>query len=302
MAKLNKSYTSFFEFLSSVRFPFARALDKELYRAERRALEKTRHRRHDPNRSKSFFVNQMKGAFQPFADSWKDFIDTFKPYKSWRAYAFFDTLQLFKGLGNIARGLVSIVGAPVYFVGATIVNIRNSVKSSGYSDIDGDSHRFWPTLGLDLTVATSWLIEGVGSVLRGAAQIFTAPLALVRIPFRLGLTAIRTAIWGSQKVEENKGIQKLFDQERRTTKAEVKLSIAYDLHRKFEKALHRYQPTELDREIEKLNFSTVQWSPDPAQPPSPTEYLSFFQNSVSQRKERLAQDMRLSEEETLVYM
>jgi len=56
------------------------------------------------------------GGFQPLADMYKDFVDTFKPYKSQRYYVLRDLSQPLYGLKNIAKGIGCLILAPLLFL------------------------------------------------------------------------------------------------------------------------------------------------------------------------------------------
>jgi hypothetical protein len=224
---------------------------------------------------------QLLGSFQPVADIAKDFIDTFKPYKS-RFHIKRDFLQPWWGTVNIVKGVVTIVAAPffVLFVGYQILSA---------SKFKGMRLR---VLVNNLVNPISWIIEGVLNIVRGFTQLITTPVTwLVKMPFR----GILTAIMGTPTIEQNLGMRNLVkigklnleqaveshEQKEEAGKAltqpmlpkaqfyrefflnrtgeamsEAQLAdcVRYEIHRKYLKSLLRGQPTFINDDRERRLF------------------------------------------------
>lgn len=110
-------------------------------------------------------TDQFKGSVQPLADIGKDFIDTFKPYRR-PGQALRDFLQPLYGLGNVFKGLAYILLlVPLFLIGLVVVAFK----------ADDIAHYFKLVLK-GLSYLTTWFIDGIFSVIRGALQIATTPL------------------------------------------------------------------------------------------------------------------------------
>lgn len=253
--KINRGYTSLFEYLVDQDFSFARKLDEKFYPDENSRLRYTSRvpyrRRWNPQ---PYRGERLLGGFQPIADMNKDFVDTFKPYKSFY-YVGRDALQPFRGLGNIARGVGSLVGAILLFIGKTIQ----------YTLQKGSWNRFAVNMLENFFRTVSWLLDGVSSLVRGATQVVTTPLTwFARIPLRLIITAIK----GKPTIEENDGIQRLVDGGKNAIKDDKTMegavarlhAICNELHRKHEKALKRGQKTIFLKEEEDGFFRVLRFS------------------------------------------
>lgn len=113
---------------------------------------------------------QLIGGFQPFADMAKDFIDTFTPYRSgW--YAGRDFLQPIYGLGNLLKGSLYLATVVLIFLFSLMIFFPIILITSNQKvfDLKGNS-----TIGIFLF---SWLIDGIGSLIRGATQLATVGLS-----------------------------------------------------------------------------------------------------------------------------
>jgi len=129
---------------------------------------------------------QFLGGFQPLVDMGRDFVKTFKPYKS-DNHVLEDLAQPFRGVGNFLKGITTLVLVPLVFLIRLFPalyrgkNIKNSVE------------------------ALSWLVSGVSNVVRGLTQIVATPLLLLKVALRLVLTEKK----GRPKLEDSKGIKRL---------------------------------------------------------------------------------------------
>lgn len=249
MPKINRGFDSLFEYLVRKNIPFTRRLDERLYPEEHSNLKYTSDtpygRRWNPN---PHIGQQMLGGLQPIADMIKDFVDTFKPYK-FSDHAKKDLLQPISGLGNIVKGIINLLGAPVLFVGNTIRYIFISDSFSGFL--------YLYNIVLNIHRTASWMLDGVSSLVRGVTQIAATPLAwFIKMPLR-GLV---TAIKGIPSIEQNSGIQKLVA-EGKTAVQEGKVyhvnAIRHELHRKYKKATERGQKTNIPKKLEEDFFRSI---------------------------------------------
>lgn len=170
---------------------------------------------------------QFLGALQPIFDMTQDVIKTFQPYRSKTHYKQ-DLLQLVRGCINMASGLVQVaIGSAILPFGLLI---SFAFLMSGASNADRVTNTM---LGLPL----SWMIKGVLQVVRGAAQVVSAPLTwLFKFPLRVWLTSK----FGYRKVTERAGIKKLYEIVRRKPanghKTSVQKMVHLKLYEKFLKA------------------------------------------------------------------
>lgn len=288
MPKVNQSYQSMFERLADERtgFKLFGTLDNTFYHAERKQLLKTGHRRYDPRR-RHRYADQMIGSFQPFADMWKDFVDTFRPYKS-GLYIALDFVQVVKGLGNLAKGLLNLILAPLYLVYSFGRNVVDMVKFlisppknegarspvTPYRPRMEAFPRFIYFTIRDAVLTASWMMEGIGSIIRGVTQIAATPLTWMRIPFRMALTGVRLLIWGKPKIEENAGIKKRVILGSLLREQNDHVPLVYDMHRKYGKSLRRFQHTSVDLIEEKSKFKSAIVNTAPQR--HIDEYFSLF--------------------------
>jgi hypothetical protein len=108
-----------------------------------------------------------------------DFQDTFRPYQTKKDIVM-DLIQPICGVGNILKGITSIILIPFLFIGNTI----------RYAFISKSLSEFGHNMFLNLIRSTSWVIDGLLSILRGALQIASSPLTwLIRMPLRGIITA-----------------------------------------------------------------------------------------------------------------
>lgn len=312
MSKINQGYTSLFEYLSN-NFELFRRLEADYFPEQVERLIEFGSRRNNPNPGPS---DQLIGSLQPFADMWKDFKNTFKPYKS-MMYFGYDLLQPFYGIGNILAGVVNIVGSIPVFVGMVAVNfwktkikrhtsdefsIRESLPLKGGLNVAPPPvGGFKERTGADLKMAGTWMLNGVANVIRGVTQIVATPLTLLgRIVLRAFLNSVFSAIWGEPKLEDNPGIKRLVHQGEELLKHHFDPSpqngapdfyhkspetalkemqgIEWDLHRKYRKATDsRHQDTGIHNSIERKYFNETKEATDIAQKrQTALAYLGLF--------------------------
>lgn len=133
------------------------------------------------------------GAFQPLADMYKDFRDTFSAYKGLYQQQN-DLKQPLRGLGNIFKSIGIIGGTLIFFV---LNLIRLAFRFMNKDDSSEER--------VNLARTGAWLIEGASTMIRGLTQVATTPLTyLIKIPLRILITKIK----GEQKIEENNGIHR----------------------------------------------------------------------------------------------
>lgn len=233
-----------------------------------------------PTTTMQVFGYQLLGGFQPWADMYKDLVDTFKPYKSTHQLWNRDIYQPWEGAKNIAKGVITLIGAPLLWV----INAVRYIPTG----------RDWFFNMANSTVNTaSWLIEGASNIVRGATQLVTTPLTWCgKIPLRLYLTNKH----GTPKIEQSKNIQKyakigetLIDtfapdnDNARTLTPCINLMID-ELHRKYEKALSRGQLSnikpadELDR-YDAILHASRKFSDDQAA--KAKSYMRLFKEAVA---------------------
>ena len=143
-------------------------------------------------------LNQLIGGFQPIASMVTDFQDTFRPYQTKKDIVM-DLIQPVCGVGNILKGITSIILIPFLFIGNTI----------RYAFISKSLSEFGKFMLINLTRSTSWVIDGLLSILRGALQIASSPLTwLIRMPLR----GIITATNGWMDLSETEVVDRLVNQ------------------------------------------------------------------------------------------
>lgn len=252
MAKINGRFESLFEYLVQKNFPLTRWLDKRFYPEEHNTLENVLtyenkpyyvpfYRRYSPKGSKS---GQTLGSLQPIVDMGNDFVNTFQPYKSARQVGR-DFLQPIRGIGNIAKGIVNIIAAPLLF-------IINPIR---YAFISGTFKKFKQNVSLNSQRTISWLLNGISSIFRGVTQIATTPLTW---SLKMPLRGLITAFKGVQKIEENKGVQRLV-QAGKNAIASNQETEAYKirtaLHYKYQKGIRKGQNTDIINYTEETLFN-----------------------------------------------
>lgn len=134
------------------------------------------------------------GGLNPLLAMGKDFVDTFKPYKS-NYYVQKDILQPLRGLGNIVRGIFNIIATPLIFLVNTIRYAANAIQLNSFP-------LFTKNMAIGTVKAGGGLLDGVSSIIRGVTQVISTPLTwLVRMPLRSVITAINGKPTVSQNLE-----------------------------------------------------------------------------------------------------
>lgn len=156
-------------------------------------LETATGNNHHQGDSSNFSYNggaKMTGAFQPFADMYKDFRDAFTAYKA--PYQKQNNLmQPLRGLGNIIKSVGILIGTLLFFLVNTILLVSKDRPV---------------TMRQNLYQTSVWLIEGISTMLRGLTQLCATPLVyLFETPMRMLITKIK----GERKIEENNGIHRM---------------------------------------------------------------------------------------------
>jgi uncharacterized membrane protein len=135
------------------------------------------------------------GGLNPLLSMGKDFVDTFKPYKS-AYYVQKDLLQPLRGLGNIVRGVFNIIATPLIFLVNTVRYAAIAIQQRSFS-------LFTENMALGSIKAGGGLLDGVSSIIRGATQLISTPLTwLIRMPLRGAITAIKGKPTVSQNLEK----------------------------------------------------------------------------------------------------
>jgi len=280
------------EYLVIRNFPFARSFYERFYPKENRQLKAynrdfiSYREPWEPN----FPFNQIPGGLEPVLGMTKDFVDTFKPYKSWN-YVGRDLIQPLSGIGNIAKGLANTVGSILLFLANTI----------RYALISGDYNHFKKNMFLNFARTTSWLLDGVSNLVRGITQIIATPLTwLIKIPLRGLITTIK----GVRKLEEDPSIQRLVAEGEEAIRepdiAQIDC-IRHELHRKFEKAMDKGRSTNITSYIEQSKFQNqhfkygrcYEYPLRPDRKEAASQYLGIFSTDVKKQQENLQSENQL---------
>jgi hypothetical protein len=203
---------------------------------------------------------------------------TFKPYKS-SEDVLMDIAQPIRGLKNVMRGLATVVATLLFFGGNTI---RYAFNSGSFSNFNFN-------MILNLGRSTSWLIDGLASIVRGSTQVVATPLTWV---LRMPLRGIITAVKGHPDISENEEIQHLvaLGNQAITDNDGYKMDcIKHRLHEEYQKSLSRGQPSTISPQEENQAFNSMSFkyglgwvSPiqEPAKQNSIT-YLSLFKQQAT---------------------
>ncbi len=219
----------------------------------------------------------------------KDARDTFRPYKSFVQIRR-DYLQFLHGLGNLLRG-VGFAGLSLLMIGILLPTLM-----------------FQPKSVTQLLRDTFYIgCRSVAALVRGVTQCLTAPLALLRIPFRYLVFGYK-----AEKFEARESIQKLVQKARAIDNddANAVQSMRDVLDELYRKSVHqdceRMQQSEkfkvsakrIGSDFERINFS----SPYPNLNDTPAGHrcdynAAFFFNGETSgkitEKERKLVDTRL---------
>jgi hypothetical protein len=283
MARIHKQYYSMYELWLRDSVPGAAIVYEYLYPEQvnryKDLVNAPFNRDWRLDRNQKSMTQPILGGFQPLIDIGKDVTDTYKPYKS-SYHIKRDFLQPLRGVKNIVKGVINIIGAPIYFV----LQLFESLSS------DYDRHRFG-LIRFRSALTFSWVLEGVASIVRGITQIVATPLTwLVKMPFR-GLV---TAIYSAPKIEESASIQRVATTgnavlQNRATAFLVEY-IRYELHRKFLKAHRRGQKTDIDPVQELASFTAqnpanLQAKSGREKTQIASQYIGLFKKEVTEKKQ-----------------
>ncbi|MBA2653938.1 MAG: hypothetical protein H0U71_02585 [Gammaproteobacteria bacterium] len=129
----------------------------------------------------SFYI---LGGFNPLLAMRKDFVDTFKPYKS-RFYIARDFLQPFRGIGNILKGVFNILVSPVLF-------LANTFRYAYRAIAERSLNLFANNMAMNFARTGGGILDGITSLIRGVGQLVTTPLTwLIRMPLRGIITGVK---------------------------------------------------------------------------------------------------------------
>lgn len=197
MLKINSDYFSPFEYIVNRKSKFSflspkfTVFDKYFYPDEQTLLEEGDspegiiHRRWQPP-SRGFLV----GSLQPLVNMYKDFTDTFKPYRS-LFHLSRDLASSLRGLGNIIVGTFNVASAALLFVTDTVRYTRVLFKEAPNMSFQQKLPSFQDDMISNVTRATGWFVDGLCRIARGVTQIAATPLTvLVKAPLRSLITAI----------------------------------------------------------------------------------------------------------------
>jgi|GEM_PF-3851340 len=85
----------------------------------------------------------LLGGFNPLINMRKDFIDTFKPYKSGSYFILRDLIQPFRGIGNMFRGVFNVITSPILL-------LINTLRYAVYAIIEKSFDSFLNNMKLNL--------------------------------------------------------------------------------------------------------------------------------------------------------
>ncbi|MFI4956612.1 MAG: hypothetical protein ACHQAX_05335 [Gammaproteobacteria bacterium] len=238
MIKMYRNYISFFQHLVMNEYSFAIKINNTFYQNQKEEFEAslnqpryTRYYRISPGAdNEHLHRRRLLGGLQPLVDIQKDFVNTFRLYKSWRHIGT-DALQPIRGIGNILRGVLTFIGACLY---------TPLVKS-------GIIREYEP---MRTNYGASWFLDSFSSVVRGVTQVLFTPFVPIKILFR----GFVTSIMGWQKVEKDIGINRLVAEAARLTENSEGSAlapsngieaIADELERKVDKAKRNNRPRSL---------------------------------------------------------
>jgi hypothetical protein len=143
------------------------------------------------------FSGTFQFCIKPLRYLFKDLVDTFKPYKS-NSHIKKDALKPIAGIKDIFIGLGAAVIYPLAVIFLPIVAILKALV------LKDPRHVF--TLFLSTLILGPLFI--VGNLILGVTRIVTSPLLLLKIPFRLLITAFTD----QPLIENNAGIKSLVRQ------------------------------------------------------------------------------------------
>jgi hypothetical protein len=128
------------------------------------------------------FDIQIRGALQPFRDIASDFKDTTKSYRSLSSILY-DVFPFFHGILNLLKSFVFFIGTPVVF---SLSFLRYCFSPS----------TFLVNMKKNANRSLSWLVDSIGSAIRGITQVI--PLTWIRVPIR-GIITIAKCCTSPQK-------------------------------------------------------------------------------------------------------
>lgn len=137
---------------------------------------------------------QMLGALHPFVKMGKDFLDTFTPYYS-RGKFKRDALQVVNGGINAAKGIVSCIG------GLLALAIWLIILPFALCCLVTPLSYYARSIIPKVIYPLSWMIEGVGNIVRGITQVVTSAFTFL---FKMPLRSILTFFQKEEKYAEDK--------------------------------------------------------------------------------------------------
>lgn len=260
MAKLDKGYESYFNYLRR-KISIINTLYLKYFADENRIsvfLNADQYYVLHDMEPITGFKAYLVGPFQTFLDMWKDAADTIKPYKG--GYQIIrDALQPVYGLGNVIKGVLYTVAAPLTFlVNFFLVEPYRIIYSLTHTNASFKTvmAQFLENMKINLIRTPSWMLDGVLNIVRGITQIATTPFSWAKMVIRAGITAH----YGWPKIEENPGIQQLVKQGYEVLENNENFSgcsmdrITNALHSKFTKTLSKGQVTDIATEDEQEKY------------------------------------------------
>jgi hypothetical protein len=217
--KINRGTYSVFEALSS--FSPIAWIHKKLY-----PNAHPRWRAHDFNGAPPHIGHIFFGALQPFVDMAKDAADSVDKYKS-KSHVAWDALQLLRGIGNILKGLATIVAIPFMIIILPIIfaMYNKYLEKQGKASEKISKMRMFKNTFASLFI---WAIAGASSVVRGLSQIIFTPLSWVKMLVR----GIRTGAEGYQKLQDDRGIRNLVEDAEKIPEPDETVHLGEDLETK----------------------------------------------------------------------
>lgn len=255
MPKINRGYVSPLEFLHLlwVEVQNPGNVDEDL--AKLRTLN---YPRYNPSENMLYsmqFMNGLRfiwGGFQPLADIYKDFVDTFKPYKSKR-YILRDFLQPLYGLENIARGIGCLIVAPLFFLVGNVATLLYilGIPLWGRRNLGRAFRGALNTSLLVYIMPIAWILDGGLRVFRGITQIVATPLSWFKVISR----EIITRANGAPEFKDSERVKQLLKDYDSFSPEEylARKAIEAEVNRKFYRAKRMGQSIDIDGIEDRLN-------------------------------------------------
>lgn len=183
----------------------------------------------DPRKEDSE-LSLMWGGLNPFITMKKDFVDTFKPYPSIHFF-YKDLLLPARGVGNLIKGVSYLVLSPIIFLLNTCRYAYVVVETKLALDAENTKipfktifkERFVDNMKINTARSAGGFIDGIGSIIQGATQIFATPFLLLRVPLRGILTRFLDTSLAAELKSRASKLAKLIQKDEKTLDDAVKI-------------------------------------------------------------------------------